>query len=223
MLSAKDSSGFLQVTAQPMKKELASLISSLTYCSASRATSLVESLTDGVIDNAGIVNCLSRVSRDKLVACGLSDYEAVRYLAANRYSELMSQGDKPVTLSSPQIAAEVLMKEIGGKDLEHMAIAVLNVMNEVLAIKVIAVGTATEVLASPRSIFKAVLDLGGTRFLLAHNHPSGSSKASVDDLKLTEQVLQCCAVMDIAMIDHLVVTKKEWYSIRQETGLMGWT
>ena len=97
----------------------------------------------------------------------------------------------------------------------------LDVKHRILSMKVISSGTATETCAHPRDIFRWLIQVGGTRCVIGHNHPSGSVHPSDDDLTLTRQLLDAGKVLDIPVLDHLVVSGGKYVSIRQTTGL--WT
>ena len=54
---------------------------------------------------------------------------------------------------------------------------------------------------------------------IAHNHPSGDLKPSNSDLKIHEQLTEAGKILGIRILDHLIVTRKGYYSF-QEAGLI---
>jgi DNA repair protein RadC len=109
--------------------------------------------------------------------------------------------------------------EIAWSPVEKFAVMALDIKYRVLSMRVISVGTATETFAHPRDVFGWVLQVGGTRCIVAHNHPSGSVEPSKEDLVLTKTLVKAGKLLDIPVLDHLVVYGKEYSSIRQSTGL----
>ena len=49
--------------------------------------------------------------------------------------------------------------------------------------------------------------------IIAHNHPSGFLKASSADVKLTKRIKEVGELMNIALLDHLIITKDSYYSL----------
>ncbi len=65
-------------------------------------------------------------------------------------------------------------------------------------------------------IFKQALELAATGLILCHNHPSGTLKPSTSDINLTNKIKKGGEVLDIKVLDHLIVTEKEYYSFADE-------
>jgi len=63
------------------------------------------------------------------------------------------------------------------------------------------------------------MQVGGTRCVVGHNHPSGSVEPSKEDIVLTKQLIEGGQLLDIPLLDHLVVSGGEYLSIRQATNL----
>ena len=65
-----------------------------------------------------------------------------------------------------------------------------------------------------RLVFSRALEFGATGLLLAHNHPSGRCRPSSDDLAATNRIRDIAAALDIVLLDHLILTWDEIYSMR---------
>jgi len=74
-------------------------------------------------------------------------------------------------------------------------------------------GRASLVLC-PREILKAGFALGARGMILAHNHPSGECRPSRADHEATEQLRWLGAMVDLALLDHLIITSASVYSMR---------
>ena len=85
-----------------------------------------------------------------------------------------------------------------------------------IADEVMGMGTTGEVVISPREILHRALDLGATGLILAHNHPSGDSKASRADIMATQRIVRAGQEMEIAVLDHYIVSRSGWTSLRAE-------
>jgi DNA repair protein RadC len=146
---------------------------------------------------------------------GLKRLQSALALGKALYLDVPKTG---TVVDDPAIAASAF-HEIAWSPVENFAVMALDIKHRVLSMRVIAVGTATETYAHPRDIFSWVLQTGGNRCILAHNHPSGSVEPSEDDLALTKQLLEAGTLLGIPVMDHLVVSGNGYLSIREHTDL----
>jgi DNA repair protein RadC len=122
-------------------------------------------------------------------------------------------------IDSPEAAAAVLTAELSWDAQEHFAVILLDIKNRLMGRQLVTRGTATETLSHPRETFKAAIRQGATRILIAHNHPSGHLDPSPDDLALTEQLLRVGQLLQIPVLDHLILGRGQFVSLRQTTHL----
>jgi len=67
-------------------------------------------------------------------------------------------------------------------------------------------------LVHPREIFAYALRDRAASVIFVHNHPSGSLEPSEDDINMTRKLKIVGEIMDIAVLDHVIVTKNDYYS-----------
>lgn len=91
----------------------------------------------------------------------------------------------------------------------------LNPRNQVIGYHLVSQGTVSASLVHPREVFKAALLSNAYSILVAHNHPSGNSSPSPDDLDTSSIIVQAARIMNIHILDHLIVTDSDIYSIRE--------
>lgn len=108
---------------------------------------------------------------------------------------------------------------IAHKAHEEFWVLYLNNHNRLLEAKCISKGGLTGTLADSREVFRWALDLKSTAMILAHNHPSGGLDPSQADKQLTRKMVESGQVMDIAVLDHLIITDAGYFSFSDE-GLM---
>lgn len=83
----------------------------------------------------------------------------------------------------------------------------------------ISKGTVNKTIAMPREVFRRAVKLGATSIIIAHNHPSGDSTPSREDVVLTERMVECGKILGIEVLDHIVVGHGDYFSLKQN-GLM---
>ena len=99
---------------------------------------------------------------------------------------------------------------------EEFWVLLLNQAMKVIDQVRISRGSIDQTTADVRIILREALLKRATQIALAHNHPSGNVLPSNEDKRLTQQVKQSAALMNIRLIDHLVVTDGNYYSFNDE-------
>lgn len=95
---------------------------------------------------------------------------------------------------------------------EAFIVLYLNQQNEIIGYYKHSKGAISATIADQRIIFAAALTSLSTSIILAHNHPSGNTQPSEVDIKLTLKIQQTGKLLDINVLDHLIVTKSNYYS-----------
>lgn len=102
------------------------------------------------------------------------------------------------------------------KQVEELWIAVLNTKNNVVLSRCISKGTVNMSIANPREIFNVAIKNMASAIILAHNHPSGNSTPSDEDIKLTQKVMELSEMLGIDFLDHVIIAKRGSISLRKE-------
>lgn len=106
---------------------------------------------------------------------------------------------------SAETAKSVIGYKLRGKQQEVFACLFLDSQHRILAFKEMFIGSINHATVHPREIVKAALYLNATAVILAHNHPSGGSEPSQQDIILTTTLKNILKVIDVRVLDHLVV------------------
>lgn len=134
--------------------------------------------------------------------------------------ELGQRGDNNFSpqpkIATPQAVFKLLKPLIGNKKKEHFLLLSLDSKNNLLSLDTISIGTINVSLAHPREIFQAAIKNSAATIILAHNHPSGDPTPSDNDLKITQRLLEISQLLGIKLIDHIIITADNFYSIGQE-------
>src|SRR5438309_3340082 len=79
----------------------------------------------------------------------------------------------------------------------------------------VAEGCVSHVTAEPREVFSPAFELRASSIVLAHNHPSGNPEPSLEDVEFTRAMCEAGVVLGIQVLDHLVVTRRAYVSLRE--------
>lgn len=88
----------------------------------------------------------------------------------------------------------------------------LSQSNKVLGIQLISMGGLTSTVVDAKLIYKGALLSNAASVIIAHNHPSGQLKPSEKDDLLTKRVAEGCNTLDLALLDHIIITAESHYS-----------
>ena len=122
---------------------------------------------------------------------------------------------KTVEIKTPEDIYKVLDRYTGLKQ-EHFLLITLNGNHEIISVSIVTIGLANRTIIHPRELItKAYLD-NATAIVVAHNHPSGCTKPSDEDVAMTGDIKRACEVMGLHLIDSLIISKRGFYSFRRE-------
>src|SRR4030042_3718987 len=95
----------------------------------------------------------------------------------------------------------------------------LNRANKVIKIEQISKGGISGTVTDVRIILKNAVLYTASGIIVAHNHPSGNLNPSESDTKITQKIKEAGNLMDIQLLDHLIISDKEYYSFA-DNGLL---
>mgnify|MGYP001595274535 CR=1 FL=1 len=122
--------------------------------------------------------------------------------ARNAISERLF--DAPI-FTSPHAVRDYLMLEMADKPHEVFYVLFLTNKHKLIAIEPMFQGTIDGASIYPREVVRRVMHHNAAAVILAHNHPSGCSEPSRDDLSITTRLKEALALIDVRILDHLVV------------------
>ncbi len=121
-------------------------------------------------------------------------------------------------ISSPADAAPLLYYYASSKK-EHFLCISLNGAHEVIALRVVSMGTLNRTIVHPREVFADPIKEHAAGIICAHNHPSGNTEPSREDIELTERLKKAGDILGIGLLDHLIISETGFYSF-SEHGLI---
>lgn len=123
---------------------------------------------------------------------------------------LYDLGSKEKSLVRNSQEAYAILKDIGKKKQEYIIALFLNSRFEVLDRRVICIGSLDGVSVFPRDIIIPALELNASSVVIAHNHPSGDTTPSQEDIAITKRIEQGLELVGLNLLDHIVIGGDEW-------------
>ena len=119
-------------------------------------------------------------------------------------------------ISSPSDSAELFSSFIEDSDREQMLLCCLDTKNRPTSISIISIGTLNSALVHPREVFKAAILSNAASIILAHNHPSGDTDPSHEDISLTNRINEASKIIGIKLLDHIIIGQGGYSSFKEE-------
>ena len=120
------------------------------------------------------------------------------------------------TISSPKDAYEMIKEQLEGLDREQFIIACLNTKNEPTNITVVSVGSLNKAIVHPREVFKSAILSNAASIMAFHNHPSGETTPSQQDIQLTNRLYEAGELLGIKLLDHLIIGDGTFTSLKEK-------
>ena len=142
----------------------------------------------------------------------------VKAIQLKAISELAKRINKPVNyrkiiIKEPKDVANLLTNELRFLKKEVFKVIILNSKNVVLKIADIAIGTSNVVNIRVADILSEAIKINAPKIIVVHNHPSGISTPSSQDLIVTDRIKQGAELIGIALLDHIIIGDQNYSSI----------
>jgi len=154
--------------------------------------------------------CLKILQKEK----GLGKAKALQVIAALEFGKRLSADKKPEILSAKD--AWKLCGDICNSKKEHFVAFYLDAQNKLIERQIISIGTLNASLVHPREVFEPAVALHAAGIIAAHNHPSGESAPSNDDIAITKRLAESGKILGIELIDHVIVTGVDYLSFKEK-------
>ena len=165
------------------------------------------------------LNAIGKLSLKQLMEFkGIGEAKAITIIAA---LELGRRRRAQETIELKKITSskdvfELMQPVIGELPHEEFWILYLNNSNKVIYKAQLSKGGITGTVVDIRLVFKTALEQNATSIILTHNHPSGKLLASEADIQITKKLKLAGQQMDIAILDHIIITETGFYSFQDE-------
>ena len=124
-----------------------------------------------------------------------------------------------VKISDSAMVASLVAKYVGIPDREMFVVLAINTRNKITGIHTVSVGSLDTSIVHPREVFKFAILANASSIIVAHNHPSGDTTPSSDDIELTKRLKQASEILAIDLLDHIVLGHDGQYLSFRDRGL----
>ena len=179
---------------------------------------LAEFILSSSCGDSGILN-IHNCTLEKLTSIrGIGNVKAVQILCLSELAKRLAKATakEGLIFSLPSTIADYYMEEMRHQKQEHMKLLMLNSKSKLLGEKDVSKGTVNASLVSPRELFIEALEKQAVAIILIHNHPSGDTTPSENDMLLTKRVQEAGRLIGIELLDHIIIGDNCYMSFAEE-------
>ena len=147
---------------------------------------------------------------------GIGEVKAIKILASIELGKRVYLDNNLVNIKmdTPEKIYNYMKNEVEGKNQEYFYAIYLDSKKNLIDKKLLFIGTLNKSIVHPREIFKYAYLLSASSIICVHNHPSGDTIPSKEDLNLTKALVEIGKMQGINIIDHIIIGKN-YYSLYQ--------
>ncbi|HWR08533.1 RadC family protein [Sporomusa sp.] len=132
-----------------------------------------------------------------------------------RYAQGNPDG-KRVIMNSSQAVYALLRGELEYLPVEKFIVLGLSTKNHLIIQHTVSTGSLNASIVHPRETFRMLIRRACASTILVHNHPSGDSTPSKEDLVLTQKLAEVGRIMDIPVLDHIIIGQGQYVSMKEK-------
>lgn len=147
---------------------------------------------------------------------GIGKDKAATLVAAFELSRRIKFNEKWFSqkkIKSPEDLAEIFIPILKDENKEKFIVVCLNTSNQIIKYEIISIGNLNSSIVHPREVFKVAIDNNSASLFLIHNHPSGNSEPSREDISITKRLVEAGKIFDINVLDHLIIAGENFTSL----------
>lgn len=170
---------------------------------------------------------IRRIPLDKLSSAPFEELNNISGIGKTKASQIMAcfelgkrllVNKKTSLILSPRQVWEH-MSDICDHKKEYFVAFFLDIRNQIVKRETVSIGTLNTSIVHPREVFEPAIRNFTSQIIVSHNHPSGDVSPSEEDKIVTKRLIEAGKIIGIAVIDHVIVGKSRYLSMKAK-GMM---
>ena len=163
---------------------------------------------------------LSKLSiKDLMKFKGIGEAKAISVAATLEIGRRKASQETPekTSISSARDSYNVFSQHLSDLRTEEFWAIFLNQKNQIVYKTQISKGGISGTLVDVRVLFRIAIEHFATSIIVAHNHPSGSLKPSLEDIQITKSIKNAGEILNVTLLDHLIIGDNSFLSFAEES------
>ncbi|MBU7046252.1 MAG: DNA repair protein RadC [Theionarchaea archaeon] len=152
---------------------------------------------------------------------GIGFQEAQKIKATFELTKRISaycEEDRPKIVSKDDVT-KLLAPHMMFLPQEEFRVMLLDAKQKLIRVETVSLGSLDKALVEPRDVFRPAITFNAASLVIVHNHPSGDTQPSEQDVLLTRELCMCGIILGIEVLDHIIIGVRDHVSFR-ERGLL---
>ncbi|SHJ90352.1 RadC family protein [Hespellia stercorisuis] len=181
------------------------------------AMELARRILNPISSAEGILNLHSWTMEKLLKVRGIGKVKAVQILCICELAKRLAKASagEGLRFTCSGSIAQYYMEEMRHEKQENLKLLLLNTRMKLIGESNISKGTVNMAIISPRELFVEALQKNAVAIVLLHNHPSGDSTPSKEDVLTTRRIRDAGALIGIELLDHIIIGDNEYASMAE--------
>ncbi|MCD2346854.1 DNA repair protein RadC [Clostridium guangxiense] len=121
---------------------------------------------------------------------------------------------------SPSDAVNLGKYFLEDADREKLIACCMDTKNQPISINIVSIGSLNSSIVHPREVFKVAILSNAASILIFHNHPSGNTEPSQEDINITKRLKEAGNLLGIELLDHIIIGSEGKYCSLKENGTL---
>ncbi len=177
-----------------------------------------QQIAHSVIDRyPSLIDLASRDVAELRSILGMGDAKAATLCAAFELAHRIQAApfQHRLIVSSPEMVARRLIPRMRHLRTETFIVMLLSSANQIIRDVVVSEGSLNAVIIHPREVFRLAIAESAASIIVAHNHPSGNTEPSPEDIAITKQLVEAGRIVDIRVLDHVIIAGDAFTSLAE--------
>ena len=142
----------------------------------------------------------------------------ISFLSLRVIKENAGRYDVSKKIQSPEDVFEVVQKVIKASEYpeENLWMITLDTKNNITGIFTVSTGSLNTSIMHPREVFKRAMLQNAASIIVCHNHPSGDSTPSTEDINITKRLYEAGEILGIKLLDHIIAGDNSYTSLKEK-------
>lgn len=123
---------------------------------------------------------------------------------------------KERTIRSPEDGYKLMRHFLENLDREAFVVVNLDTKNSPVSVNICHVGSLNASIVHPREVMKSAILSNAASIMVGHNHPSGHTDPSQEDIHVTKRLLEAGKILGIELLDHIIVGDDSFVSLKEK-------
>ena len=148
---------------------------------------------------------------------GIGEVKAIKIKCIAELSKRISKTEakKGVIVNDPKTVAQYFMEELRHRKTECVVLVSLDTKGQIINDTILSSGSIKMSVISPREVFLEALKNEAVNIILIHNHPSGNTTPSKNDIELTKHIKNMGISLDISLLDKMIIGDNSYTSFKE--------